>query len=112
MKFDPAKDYQPFRYLSPDPKAPRSGFFGVTGHVRNEDVLVGSDQCSFEFSYNDLNQMDRGTLTFRAKDSGGAIAVKKCSVSGLKMVITLERLVIQFGKVQAEWNTKTVLYNY
>ncbi|QYW03693.1 hypothetical protein pEaSNUABM14_00050 [Erwinia phage pEa_SNUABM_14] len=112
MKYDKTKDYQPFKYLEPDPKAPRVGFYGSTGHTITKDVLIGQDVCEFEFKPEELNNMNRGTLLFRAKDSGGTIVVKKCSVLGLKMVITLERRVIQFGKVQAEWMTTSRLYNY
>lgn len=112
MKYDKTKDFVPFAYLEPDPKAPSRGFYGSTGHVVEKDVLIGQDTCEFEFSPEILNNMNRGTLTFRAKDTGGTIVVKKCSVLGLKMVITLERRVIQFGKVQAEWMTVSRLYNY
>lgn len=109
--YDKTKDYQPFKYLAPESTAPIHGYIGTTTYLRTEMVNVGSDTCEFQFSPSEMNAMDRGTLTFRAKDSGGGIAIKKCSVSGLKMVITLERRVIQFGAVQTEWKTGKV-YNW
>ncbi|EBY9527492.1 hypothetical protein D5P86_00740 [Salmonella enterica subsp. enterica serovar Infantis] len=112
MKYDPQKDYQPFKFLEPAAKAPRVGFYGTTIYDRTNDVNVGEDTCEFVFTVEEMNQLDRGTLTFRAKDSGGAISILKCSVLGLKMVIKLERRVINFGKVQAEWHTKSRLYYY
>lgn len=111
MQYDKAKDFRPFRYLAPE-KAPASGFFGRTTFIKTEDVLIGTNTCEFVFTVGELNDMDRGTVIFRAKDNGGAISPKKCSINGLKMVITLERNVVQFGKVQVEWATKPDLYSY
>ncbi|QZE56922.1 hypothetical protein MPK67_gp049 [Erwinia phage pEa_SNUABM_32] len=111
MKYDPKKDYKPFQYLGA-PKAPTSGYLGSTVFVVENDVNIGSDECEFVFTVAQMNEMDRGTVTFRAKDSGGGITIKKCSVSGLKMVIKLDRRVIQFGKVQVEWQTTPRHYYY
>lgn len=109
--YDPKKDYSPFKYLNPTPDKPYSGFYAPTIHLVTNDVLVGNDECEFVFTHEQMNNMDRGTLVFRAKDTGGAIGIKKCSVSGLKMVIKLERRVVNFGKVQVEWATAPILYN-
>lgn len=112
MRYDPAKELKPFKYLSPEKETPPlNGFYGITGHVVDIMVNIGQDSGEFVFTVPEMNAMDRGTLTFRAKDSGGAIGIKKCSVSGLKMVITLERRVVNFGIIQAEWITKS-LYSY
>ncbi|AXG67090.1 hypothetical protein HOU09_gp046 [Dickeya phage vB_DsoM_AD1] len=111
MKYDPKKDFHPFQYLGA-PKVPHTGFLGNTVNLVENDVNIGSDECTFEFTVAQMNQMDRGTVTFRAKDSGGGIDIKKCSVSGLKMVIKLDRRVIEFGKVQVEWQTTPRHYYY
>lgn len=105
MNYDKTKDFQPFKYLSPVTETPIRGYIGTTTFLRTVNVNIGNDTCEFDFTREELNAMDRGTLTFRAKDEGSGIAIKKCSVSGLKMVITLERRVIQFGYVQTEWQT-------
>lgn len=111
MNYDKTKDYQPFAYLGPA-KKPYSGFLGSTIHTVTNDVNIGEDECAFEFTREQLNAMDRGTLTFRAKDSSSAIDITKCSVSGLKMVIKLGRRVINYGKVQVEWQTISRQYMY
>ena len=103
MNYDKAKDFKPFKYLSPPSEAPVRGFYGTVTRLRTLDVNINEDTAEFVFTREELDSMDRGTLTFRAKDSGSSIAIKKCSVSGLKMVITLERRVLNYGKVQVEW---------
>ncbi|AWY08324.1 hypothetical protein HOT49_gp044 [Erwinia phage vB_EamM_Alexandra] len=111
MQYDKTKDFQPFRYLGA-PKLPTVGFIANTVMLVEQDVLIGHDECEFQFTVEQMNTMDRGTVTFRAKDMGGGITIKKCSVSGLKMVIKLDRRVVQFGKVQVEWSTVSRKYLY
>ncbi|QZE58603.1 hypothetical protein pEaSNUABM28_00046 [Erwinia phage pEa_SNUABM_28] len=111
MQYDKTKDYQPFKYLGA-PKLPNVGFIASTVTLVENDVNIGEDECEFVFTVEQMNSLDRGTMTFRAKDAGGGISIKKCSVSGLKMVIKLERRVVQFGKVQVEWATTSRKYLY
>lgn len=111
MHYDKTKDYQPFKYLEPV-KRPTSGYLASTVHLITNDVNIGADECEFEFTREQLVSMDRGTLIFRAKDAGGGIDIKKCSVCGLKMVIKLDRRAVQFGKVQVEWHTINRLYSF
>lgn len=111
MQYDKTKDFKPFSYLGA-PKLPSVGFIASTVTLVENEVLIGHDECEFQFTVEQMNTMDRGTMTFRAKDMGGGITIKKCSVSGLKMVIKLDRRVVQFGKVQVEWHSTSRKYLY